>query len=730
MTAVVGARRTRLGTRLLIGASVLPLVALASPAAAQAADDPQAATAAQGEAAPRSATNSSTAQTPLNGSVPQSGDGQTAAVAPAEANSGDVVVTGLRQSVATAQALKFNADQFVDSITATDIGKLPDRNVAEALQRVSGIQITRNYGEGSGIAIRGLTQVKTELNGRDVFGGSGGRSLGFEDVPSELLAGVDVYKDPSAKEIEGGIGGLVNLRTRMPFDEKGLVVSASMGANYFDLAKNARFNGSALVSKTWNKTPIGAIGVLVDLSYYESEFRRDQATIEPYVPVTNVPGYAGRNLTVPDGAGFQVTNGNRKRKGIYAAAQWEPASNLQFYGTYFRSQYNLYTPNYSSFVTNSTSTDFLKYMTPNASGFKFDDNGNFVSGGYNGFTPAYSGIVPGFPDYTQFVNTQLNVQNNVQVAYSRTVTTDYAGGAKWQPTDRLHVDLDVQYERATAAVQSYTAFGQRDRAGYTVDLSGDLPSITFQGAPGTPSITDPSAYRFTAIMDHLEDSVATQKAARLDLRWDFDDGLLSSIQGGVRYTDREAINRSTPYNWTAAAAKTTTTNADGSVTTTPYTLADPIAQAIPNPYQGQLFGGNTTIVGNVPFPAESLFADPVAAFRTIGGRAITTFGPLDVNTQREKTYAGYLAAYFKVGSVVDGNVAVRVVKTTNNATGQAQLSYRTDLLPLTNTTTIYQPIDASQDYTRVLPSLNVRVHLTDKLQFRGGASQGLSRPNF
>src|SRR3546814_1590652 len=93
----------------------------------------------------------------------------------------------------------------------------PDKNVAEALQRISGIQITRNRGEGSSIAIRGLTQVRTEVNGRDSFGASGGRALSFEDVPSELLAGVDVYKNPSAMMIEGGVGGRVNLRTRIPF---------------------------------------------------------------------------------------------------------------------------------------------------------------------------------------------------------------------------------------------------------------------------------------------------------------------------------------------------------------------------------------------------------------------------------------------------------------------------------------------------------------------------------
>ena len=108
---------------------------------------------------------------------------------------GDIVVTGVRASLQSAQNIKRNSSQIVDSIVAEDIGKLPDRNIAEALQRISGIQIQRNFGEGSSVAIRGLTQVRTELNGRDIFTASGSsNALSLEDVPSELLAGIDVYK--------------------------------------------------------------------------------------------------------------------------------------------------------------------------------------------------------------------------------------------------------------------------------------------------------------------------------------------------------------------------------------------------------------------------------------------------------------------------------------------------------------------------------------------------------
>src|SRR5687768_12528766 len=135
----------------------------------------------------------------------------------------EIVVTGLRHSIQSALALKQNAEVIVDSISAVDIGALPDRSVTEALQRIPGVAIdhlfapsdtNRFSAEGSGVTVRGLTQVRSELNGCGVFSAGNSPGLSFGGVPAELMAGVDVFKNPSADMIEGGIGGTVNLRTR------------------------------------------------------------------------------------------------------------------------------------------------------------------------------------------------------------------------------------------------------------------------------------------------------------------------------------------------------------------------------------------------------------------------------------------------------------------------------------------------------------------------------------
>src|SRR5262245_18306769 len=159
--------------------------------------------------------------------------------APVQKNdSNTVVVVGQRAALESAQKRKQDAEEIVDSIVADDIGKLPDKSVTEVLQRMPGVTIDRTMNrmdpqqgvgdgimrfaaEGTGVSIRGMSYVRSELNGRDSFSANGGRSLSFEDVPPDLMAGVEVYKSPSAEQVEGAVGGLVNLRTAMPFDFKG-----------------------------------------------------------------------------------------------------------------------------------------------------------------------------------------------------------------------------------------------------------------------------------------------------------------------------------------------------------------------------------------------------------------------------------------------------------------------------------------------------------------------------
>ena len=245
-----------------------------------------------------------------------------------------VTVTGQRAALQSAQKIKQEADEIVDSISSDDIGKLPDRSVIEVLQRIVGATLDRSMTadpqhfsvEGNSIAIRGLNYVRSEMNGRDSFSANGGRALNFEDVPPELLSRVDVYKSPSASQIEGSISGLVDLRTALPFDYKGFKGALSADMSYSKLrgGKGSK-SGSMLLSDRWS-TGIGEIGLLVDFARSDSATRADQVKLDPLYSRTDL--VPGKTVWVPKGAMWRSQDLDRERAGQYAALQWRPTAEI------------------------------------------------------------------------------------------------------------------------------------------------------------------------------------------------------------------------------------------------------------------------------------------------------------------------------------------------------------------------------------------------------------------
>ena len=245
------------------------------------------------------ATTPAVAQTATNRSVSNSTSptqpdavaaNTTAPAAPTDAR-GAIVVTGIRQSLRSAQQIKRNSDTVEDVITAQDIGALPDRSVTEALQRVPGVTMNRFAGtsdpdhfsvEGSGVVVRGLTYVRSEFNGRDTFStGVYGQAINFQDVPAELLGSVEVIKETTADRIEGGLSGTINMNLRLPFDNNGFHLGYDLEANYGDFAKKWSPVGSLLISNTW-ETPIGKIGILGAGSYSRLYSRADGVQISNF----------------------------------------------------------------------------------------------------------------------------------------------------------------------------------------------------------------------------------------------------------------------------------------------------------------------------------------------------------------------------------------------------------------------------------------------------------------
>ena len=239
---------------------------------------------------------------------------------PAAEGGDDIVVTGIRQSLANAQAIKRNSDTVVDAISAEDIGALPDRSINEALQRVPGVSISRFAApndsqhfsvQGSGVTIRGLDgYALSQFNGRDTFGVSAGRGIGYNDVPSELAGSVEVFKNLTADMLEGGISGTVSINTRKPFDQKGQVIFLSGAVNYGDLSEHSEPSMVGLFSKQWDTKGGSRLGILVGGSYDQLRSRADSVFLSSFLPRFNAPNDGRDGYAPSDPTGAQYNAGN------------------------------------------------------------------------------------------------------------------------------------------------------------------------------------------------------------------------------------------------------------------------------------------------------------------------------------------------------------------------------------------------------------------------------------
>ena len=204
-----------------------------------------------------------------------------------------IEVSGIRASLNKAINIKRQNMQIVDAIVAEDIGKFPDNNVVEALQRVTGVQVTdRASGEVNTVSIRGLTDVTTTVNGRNIFT-STGRSIALADIPAALLQSANVYKTRSASQLGSGLAGQIDVKTQRPFDFEGSKVVLAARAIEQEQADYYDPNVSLLMSDRW-ETDFGEVGALINVAYARTRFRDQSITagaMQPYFTKNPPEGY-------------------------------------------------------------------------------------------------------------------------------------------------------------------------------------------------------------------------------------------------------------------------------------------------------------------------------------------------------------------------------------------------------------------------------------------------------
>jgi TonB-dependent receptor len=588
----------------------------------------------------------------------------------------EIVVTGVRASLQSAQAIKRNSVDIVDSIVAQDIGKLPDNTVGDALQRVTGVQITRAAGEAGTVLIRGLPNVTTEINGRDVFTAAD-RSVALSDIPAQLVSGVDVYKTLSADQLEGGIAGTINIRLRRPFDFPGLEAAGTVQGIYGDQRHAVDPNASFLLSNRW-QTNIGEIGALLSVSYQKRRYTDETAFNFVSLPVTAANG---STILIPQTSGNIANVGDRERSGVNFSAQWRPKENLQFY----------------------LDSAFTGYRNQISSNYFIGIPG---AGGLQSYT-----LEPGTNEVASLTSTNNFTLTSDQAYRDRTNTFQTATGGKWTE-GRLTLTSDLSYTYSLYRTQNVILDTRFNAPTYTEQFNvNGTPHISLGGV----NVLDASNFDLNQLFDNRTRQVGQESAFRVDGTYEIDNPVIHSITAGFRYAYRNA--------------KSQATNGAGITT-----IGDVSAASLPGlgaASPSDFLGGDRDVGVTQWFNASSNYLfDNISTLRGLFGQPLgqQAFDPTKAFRADQNSYAGYVKANFgfDVKSFpVTGDFGVRLVQTDEEIVGSEHLA-----LPNGTLASALTPLDATTSHHNALPSFNGKIGLTDTLFLRVSAGQTVSFADF
>jgi len=636
---------------------------------------------------------------------------------PAAAATQDIVVTGIRNSLLQAESIKKNSDNVVDSIVADDIGKFPDPTTASALQRVPGVQVSVSANnEIVGPIIRGLGDVASTLNGREIFSGVG-RGFNFQDLPAEALAGADVYKSSSANLLEGGVAGLIDLRLHRAFDFKKPTIAGSVRGTLSDEAGyGTKFNPNVglLVADQW-ETGIGKIGALFNLSYARNKYSKPIGFNDyPRSGNEGAPGAEGVQL--PTGYASQTEFGHYARPEGNFSLQWQATPDLQIYtdGLFagYRATYGQSTVQYDAFGAQSISNMVA------------GDDCHDYAVGPNGYTSRDVRSADN-PDGTGHIEHLCNAESfHVGRTTGTTLTRGeqalsnlylIAGGAKYAHGP-LTLDFDVSYEYSNAKHHVFRLAMAKPIDGFDYVRSDSSHAGTVETI-GNP-LADPSGYAFVnAIQEDRDKSHGALFASTLDGTYQIG-GILREIQFGERVAKRDVKY----YGYSGGP---TAPGGNYATLVSSVGLPDDFLTLVPG--VPQVNDGARILA-----PDPHYLRDPEiqAQLRSIFGASpdVPDFDPTRNYRAGEKTYAGYLQGKYEIplgGDVtIDGLVGARLTRTDRNITGSGRVT------DPNSGESVVTPVNRSTSDTDVLPNFSARLKATSKLQFRFNYAKAISRPSF
>lgn len=596
----------------------------------------------------------------------------------------DIIVTGFANALESAVGVKRNSDQVVESVSAEDIGRLPDASIGESIARLPGITSQRVAGRSSGISIRGLGPdfSQTLLNGREQTSTGDNRAVEFDQYPSEVVSRVDVFKTPSASLVGQGLVGTIDIRTQRPLEASERILAIGARLNYADLgALNA---GSEEIGYRLNATYVDqfaddTIGIALAASYVD----------EPYqLQEFNAWGYAGSGTAadprVIGGSKSFVTSTQLQRYGINGTLQWEPAPEVTVTIDGF----------YSNFDDDQTKRGIELPL---------------AFGGFFGttFNPATATVENGFASAGTFRNVEGVVRNDVfqrqADLYSFGFNTAYEGEDGWNFT------VDFGYSRTDRnelSIESYSGtgynrlVGANDTITFVSGPTGTVfdPTLNY-GDPNLIRLTDPLGWGGSRVQAGYYNNRIVEdelKQYRAEVEREFENSFISSVEFGINYTDR-----------------------DKQLTPDEFFVGLPGGATIASiPSQYLLRNTNLDYLGLGPvvsYDPRALIADGVLVL----DRNTSLDIPAKAFQIREDLLTSYLQINFEHefgGGTLTGNIGVQAINTDQESRG------------LVFNNGVATPLALGANYWDVLPSLNLTLRLDSDTVIRFGASRQIQRP--
>ena len=639
-----------------------------------------------------------------------------------------IEVSGVRASLSKAINIKRQNVQIVDSIVAEDIGEFPDNNVVEALQRVTGIQVTdRASGEVNTVTVRGLTDVTTTINGRNVFTASG-RAVALADIPAALLKTVNVYKTRSASQIGSGIAGQIDVKTQRPFDFDDRTFVLAGRAIHQEQADKTDPQLSFLATDTW-EVDGGDFGALLNVSYTRTNFRDQSITAGAMLPfATENPsaqkldgsGYGPLERIFPDQCSPQCWSPGMENGLPFAAG-----STLNINGTdepYYLSRDAIFGSDFQGERERPAVNLSLQWAPNDYSTYTFE-------GFYNGYEQeSFNSLFFQFVDWwgdvdpndpvglidgtniieSRYVNNAFNFTSG-DVTQSETDSYLLSLGGDWQINDFLNVKSEVYYQKSEFTTEFFAVRGTTSQPRLYVETNdgNDIPSLVYENSDPTNA----SLYNVGETFENGSSSEGDSITWTVDAEYFVDNAFFTKVQFGS-FVDRRTAEQGN-YDFTGGVIGGLLSDYDENLQ-----------------YRNENF-----FDGNATFPESWVAADGYYAFanrdryRELSGLTSIYQDQFGQDAPRirtnfdieETTIALYAEAEYNTelfGKVLDGEIGLRYEM--NEA----------DMTFFTLDPTLPPQSTAERDDNTLLPSLVARYHLTDDLMARVAYTETIRRPAF